>query len=406
MRSKIPPLFFIFSVLQYTNHMSWLTSSSHSKHTNTLVWHIDSTGISVSVISDNNVSYYNFEPINLSFADDRHRYDQLIHHTDIVARRMIVQLCASVSHLPKKALIVLGAPWAHSIRRQIVYKRKTAFKLIKSFMDDLVARDMKRLEKLHPRAEFLDPTYHDITVAGHNVPEPWGKTITDLRFSYQTGYSDAHVVSAMTAVIHETLRVPLLGINVDHYHNFLISFWKSTNLPSGLLVDTGGSVTDLALFQKKHLIQAGTLPVGLSDIRMELAQQLGMYPAECSALLSLYAQNLLQDVMMQKIDGLLIRFYREWETDFQTFCNHAVEHGDVIDQVVWAGDATDPVLSFFMRQLSSNHMQFPIVFGTATVGFMHANTLMKSLPGLSAQAGGSQFTLQHQDHIIISALIN
>jgi hypothetical protein len=175
------------------------------------------------------------------------------------------------------------------------------------------------------------------------------------------------------------MRAPLNSISFDHYQNFLVRFWKKTNLSHGLLIDGSGFITELYIFKQNQLVQIGTLPLGFAMVRNELASYLGIYPRELEALLSLYQKKLISEDISRKIQSGLVNLYTIWEKDFQKFCNHAIEQGDILDQVVWSGDEQDPIVQFFMHQLASNTLQFPVVFGTNQVGFLHNGVLARSL---------------------------
>lgn len=383
--------------------MSLFSSANIQENSFRVLWRIDGAGISVMVVDTvSNVHYYDSQPLTVFAMDDRHMIDQLLHHTEMIVVKMIPSLMAFLPNITDNVTIILGEPWAHSIRRHITYKRKTPFKLTKSFINDLISRDIKRIKKEYQDdyIEFIDPTYHDLSIAGHTSNDPWGKTVTDIRFDYVTGFSDIEIVSLLQQIIHEKMKVKLLDIVIDHYQNYLIRFWKRTNISDGLVIDGSGFVTDLYIFKRNQLVQAGTLPMGFSMVKNELASYLGIYPKELESLLSLYQKKLLSDSVSDRIDKGLQDLFQSWEMDFQVFCNHATEQGDILDQVVWGGNSQDVVLQFFMHQLSDNSLQFPVVFGTSHVGFLHSAMLASNLNiGTHLDVSAS-----NTDQIIISGL--
>ncbi len=383
--------------------MSLFSSPNIQENSLRVLWRIDSAGISVMVVdTQSHVYYHDSQPLIVFAMDDRHMYDQLLHHTETILMKMIPDVVSYISGISEDVTVVLGEPWAHSIRRHITYKRKTPFKLTKSFINDLISRDIKRIQKEYKdeEIEFIDPTYHDLLIAGHAAMNPWGKTVTDIRFDYVTGFSDIRIVKLVKQVIHEKMKAKLLDITIDHYQNFLIRFWKRTNLSDGLFIDGSGFVTDLSIFKRNQLVQAGTLPMGFSMIRNELASYLGMYPNELESLLSLYQKNLLSDSVSSRIEKGMHDLFVSWEKDFQMFCNHATQQGDILDQVVWSGDSNDVVLQFFMHQLADDSIQFPIVFGTSQVGFLHSGILVNNLN----QETGLESSAPNTDHIIVAGL--
>lgn len=382
--------------------MSLFSSSNNKENSFQVLWRIDSAGISTMVIDDRSRVYYHDTQALIVFAmDDRHMIDQLLHHTEMIMMKMIPGLVSYLSSVPEYCTVVLGEPWAHSIRRHITYKRKTPFKLTKSFINDLISRDIKRIKNEYDEdIEFIDPTYHDLLIAGHATNNPWGKIVTDIRFDYVTGFSDDRITTIVKRILHEKMKVKLLHVNIDHYQNYLIRFWKRTNLADGLLIDGSGFVTDVSIFKRNQLVQAGTLPMGFSMVRNELASFLGIYPNELESLLSLYQKKLLSDSISEKIEKGMHDLFTAWEKDLQIFCNHGTVQGDILDQVIWSGNSNDPVLHYFMHQLADNSIQFPVVFGTNQVGFLHSGVLAHNLN----QGTGIDSSAPNTDQIIIAGL--
>jgi uncharacterized membrane protein len=382
--------------------MSLFSSANTQEDQLQILWRIDGAGISVMVVdSMARVYFYDTETFTVFAMDDRHMIDQLLHHSELAMMRMVPKIVSFLPRVCDHATLILGEPWSHSMRRHITYKRKTSFKLTKSFINDLISRDMKRIAKEYQNehVNLIDPTYHDLTIAGHIAATPWGKIVTDIRFDYVTGFSDDRIIGMAQRIIHEKMKISLLDIKTDHYQNFLIRFWKQTNLSAGLLIDGSGFVTSLYIFNKNQLIQAGTLPMGFSIIKNELASYLGIYPNELESLLAMYKKELLSDSISKKINTGLRDLYRSWESDFQKFCNHATEQGDILDQVIWLGNENDPILQFFMQALAENTLQFPAVFGTSHVGFLHSTMFIDALN--QPRLGSSSST---SDQIIIAGL--
>lgn len=384
--------------------MSWLSSSSN--HTTKTIWRIDSTGISVMVLQDktNRVVYYDFQPITFFTIDVRHRYDQLMHHSELIITRMAQGLISFLKKPATNVVVVLGEPWTQGIRRHIVYKRKTSFMLTRAFIDDLVDRDMKRIAQEYKRHhgtvfELLPPTYHELQIAGHPAHDAFGKVVNDVRLTYTTGFSDPGMTALLKILIHEKTKVRMVNIDFDQYQNYVMRFWKHITLRNGIVIDTTGFVTDMYIFQNNELVQTGTLPTGLSEIRQQLAYHLGIYPTELTSLLSLYQKKILDEATTVKIDRELEKAYHVWERHFQKFCHTAVSHGDILDQVIWLGNETNPILSYFMNALHADPLSFPVIFGSTQVGFIHSDSILDVLHNHNHVT-----KLQNQDRIIVAAL--
>lgn len=384
--------------------MSWLSSVSHKSHKT--IWRVDSAGVSVSIVSEteNGVLYYDFQPINFFADDDRHRHDQLMHHTELLITRMCSGLVSFLKTPPNNTVVVLGEPWTHTIRRQIVYKRKTAFTITHAFINDLVDRDIKRVALEYKKTfgdeiDLIPPTHHDLLIAGHVIDNPWGNTVNDIRLTYSTGYSDPTLVALIKILIHEKTKARLISIQFDQYQNYVMRFLKKISFSNGVIIDMSGFISDVYIFQNNALIQAGTLPVGVSEIKKRLSYELGIYPTELESLFQLYKKNLLDDKMMRKIQNELQKIFFVWEQDFQKFCHNAVIHGDILDQVIWIGDQYDYALEYWMNNLSRDKVSFPVIFGSTQVGFIHSDTILNALEHIYDLDG-----IQNQDKIILTTL--
>ncbi len=386
--------------------MSWISSSSN--RTTKTIWRIDSTGISVMVLQDktNRVLYYDFQPITFFTIDVRHRYDQLMHHSELIITRMAQGLISFLKKPATNVVVVLGEPWTQGIRRHIVYKRKTPFTLTRAFIDDLVERDMKRINQEYKRnhgniIELLPPTYHELQIAGHPNHDAFGKVVNDIRLTYTTGFSDPAIIALVKVLIHEKTKVRMINIKFDQYQNYVMRFWKHITFPSGVIIDMSGYITDIYIFQNNELVQAGTLPIGLSNFRQQIAYGLGIYTTELESLFALYQKKILDEAITVKIDRELEKVYHIWERYFQKFCHTAVSHGDILDQVIWLGNEYDPILSYFMNILHADPLSFPVIFGSSHVGFIHSDSILDVLHNYNHVT-----KLQNQDRIIVAALID
>ncbi len=375
-------------------------SRDHAGHTRAL-WRVDAAGVAVMIISESgHVYYYDHSPIMLFTLDTRHRYDQFIDRAERCMADMARIAVQNFSGAIHESVIVLGEPWAHTIRQHLIYKRKTPFKLTFSFVNKLVDRDMKRIQKQYQKSghnivKLLAPTYHDVLIAGHSVPDPWGKMVHDFRLDYSTGFFDTEIADRLLRIVHERMKIPMRNIHIEHYQNMLMRFWRHVSLGNSLLIDCNGFVSDMYIFQNHILMQVGTIPMGMVDIHNQLAIDIRITGDELDSLLSLYAKNLLDDRSVYKLNHHLEKFYRIWEADLQRFCNTAVEQGDIIEQIVWIGDETNKIMEYFMQQLRGDAVKFPIVFGSAKPGFMHVDALLNNMPQ----------GLQNQDQIILAGIL-
>ncbi len=222
------------------------------------------------------------------------------------------------------------------------------------------------------------PTYHELLVGGHSVQDSWGTMINDLRFEYTTGFSDERIVDVATGIIHEKTKVRLLNIQIDHYLDYLMRFWKTLSIGNGMIINPSGYVTDVSIFQQGSLVQSGTIPLGILGIEQMLAIQMNLNPDELKVLLVLAQKKLLDEATSERLRRHMDRAYRLWEKDFQKFSSNAVNHGDMIDQVIWMGDQQSSILSYFMHRLRDNALAFPLIFGATRVGFSHSDTILQT----------------------------
>lgn len=374
--------------------------SFHRDNVHTVI-HVSSVGISVMLVhtTNNHIISYEYQSFNMFIHDTRSQYEQLLIQARLVINRIIH---TTPTYNSNHATIILGEPWAHTVRRQIIYRRKTPFKLTKTFVRDLVARDQKKMthellsSSQDVAGQILDPYYHDLFIAGHSTTNPWGKTINDITIDYSTGFSDMQIINIIKSTIHEKLHIPLLHIKIDHFQNILARFLKKTSLDQALVIDWFGQTTDLYIIQNKSLVQTGTLPMGSELLKYQMALSLGIYPRELKSLLSLYDRQLLSLKMVTRIEKIMTDLFMVWEKDFQLFCNKAVAAGDTINNIVWL-DNHDPFSTFFMNMLLQDQVTHPIIFGST-----HVNGI--SLESFSQFKLENHIVMQIQDKIIHSEL--
>ncbi len=340
-----------------------------------IICRVDSSVISLIIIEKKTRKIVGSirESFSLFLHDNRHYYDQLLHHAQLIIRRMVQTLIQQGTPQLSFCSIIISEPWAQSIDRQITYSRKTPFTITEKFIDELIARDMKKMEREYQLpTEFseLRPEVHyrEIAVSGYRIGDPWGRTTQSLSIQYLVGYTDPQIVSLCKKIFHETLKIPLRSIFVRHYHAHCIEYYHQYgDSQNALIIHPVGYTTDLFIFQKGYLQQMGTLPTGLSQARAELADMLGIFPKELESLLTLYSKGLLSGAITKRLETHLYRIYRNWEKDFHTYCHHAVIHGDIIDTVVWVGDDADPLFQFFMYQVQHDKDAFSVLFGNTQV---------------------------------------
>ncbi len=117
-----------------------------SSHEMRVVCRIGSAGISLLVLSGGKTIYRDYETFPAGGADDRHVYDRMAHQAGVMVYRMAVAAHAAIRVPASSCVIVIGEPWSHMVSRRIEHARKTPFKLSRTLVRDLVARDMKCAE--------------------------------------------------------------------------------------------------------------------------------------------------------------------------------------------------------------------------------------------------------------------
>ncbi len=352
---------------------------------------IDSAGISLTVFSGEHTIYRDYQPFPHTVHDERHIYDRMTHHADILLHRMCTDAREYVGKHPTTCVVVVGEPWSHMICRKINHARKTPFKLTQAMVQDLVARDMKRAEiqyrehRHSAHTEFSEPRYHNLSIAGHTIAQPWNKMINDVEITYTTGWFDVQIVEILKSVIHEQLRVPLLGITFHHEQSCIAAWWGKHGIENALLINPTGQVSELYIFQNGILAQWGTIPIGLPDFERALMHELGIGSAQLPGLMRLSQDGLLDGKVIQRMEKSLGKAFSLWKNDLNKFCITAVERGMIVEQIVWMGNPLHPAIAYAMRSVATDDLSFPVVFGAPHTGSIMLQAMVPNIrpePGM------------------------
>lgn len=352
-----------------------------------LVWRFDSAGISVTAFFSDKpteILYYHFQPLFFSAVDSvhTHRYDKLINRTQSVLGIMTKQFIEHAQRQPDSMEVIFGEPWSHVSVRHISYKRKTTFKLTNAFLNELVTRDLKNVRQrgsvITLDTNISKPVYHRVSIAGHPVYEITGQPVSDIRLDYTIGNVNADIITVVTNELHQRFHVSRKNITTHHYQDLLINFFARTGITNGCIIDVSGYITDAYVFQNGILKQWGTVPFGKLTMSEVISDRMGISIIEFGTLMKLYKKDLLAESMKSTIQSAFKKSINQWTTDLQNFLASAATDGMIMDQVIWVGGDTDPLLSLFARTVQSDTIVFPHIFGTHQVGIMFSSALFSA----------------------------
>jgi len=374
-------------------------SSTHA------LWRIDDKSVSVTIVADDRqqVLFFAEQTLRPTVFKTGESLDTITEHLRSTITGLISKVKKDISVFPKRATVIVGEPWSHVVFRTVIHERPTSFRITKTIVSDLIARDIKNIDrsvngydkKIH--THFSEPTTHQIYINGHKSKDYYGKSTTNIRIEYATGFFDALLIKSIVHTIHEQTRVPLVQIHTKHYQDVIVRFWNRIGLSHGVVVDPTGAITDLYGFQHGRLIHWGTIPVGASSLEQNSAHGLGVSHPELDTLFRLYDKKLIDQKTEQRINNVLGKIAPLWIRPFQDFCAEMVQQGMIIDQVVWMGEQSHPIEQFLFTTVTDDQATFPMIFGSTHTECAHIADIIESItPGFLRDTG-----IRQQDAMVV-----
>lgn len=215
--------------------------------------------------------------------------------------------------------VVVGAPWSTSQKKVIHYERMHDFMLTPEIVNEaLVKEDTDSLSRnldfhTFENLDVFERVTTAIQVQGYSSLHPY-ETKTKIK------YFDVHrLVSVISASTHKKItetiervfqREPVLVSNT------LVS-WISIqkyfpHLQDTLVLDVGGTNTQLHLIEQDQLKEIAVFPLGMSHILQELSTRLSIGKHEARTLLKLFTQSTLDPEYQEKISHVMHDVFKLW----------------------------------------------------------------------------------------------
>ena len=305
-------------------------ASNHEQLHNLAIFDIDSASIGVAVVSyKKGTAIPVRELLSLRVQLDTH-----LSFDDFFARtlRSLEELTQKVlhdTHAPIHDIYVsLSAPWMSSQKRIARYERKKPFEFNQKRAREIIEKELK-----DPLSKNLD--YHHF-----DDLEIFERRTTDI---YLNGYPSLNALSkknkvtkveihSITSVMSHTTkeafshiferafsRVPQFISNTFVLYQAIQKFIPDEN--STLILDVGGTNTQVLVVHDDHLSSIASFPVGREQLIHEFSERASVSFAKARSLISLFTQNALDPQYQEGLSKLMDQSYRIWMKSFFELCD-------------------------------------------------------------------------------------
>ena len=306
-----------------------MTTKKEQLHTS-IIFDIDSASVGVAV-----VGYKEGKTIPIrEYYSARTELDTHLSFEDFFARTLrVFQEVANEALIHSPAdidsiYVAMGTPWVSSQKRTAHYKRKKPFVLNKELAEEIIKKEIK-----DPLSKNLDYHEHrdlriferrsiDIYVNGYPTLKPFDekREVSDVDI-----HSLTSVISGTTkeAFVHTIQRVfhrePQCISNTFVLYQALRTFIPNEN--SAMILDLGGTNTQMYVVHDDHLQDIASFPVGREHLIEDLATRLAVGKGKARSLVRLYTQEMLDEEYQAQLSLVMDAVYRNWMRAWYELCD-------------------------------------------------------------------------------------
>lgn len=225
---------------------------------------------------------------------------------------------------PEEIVCVLASPWFIGETRELHIEKPEPFYITKGMIDDLVSDELKNLvdiykkkyEDMEGESVLIESKIFQSRLNGYKTEDPIGKKAKTL---------DLHLfVSISPEVCLTRIKDSLMKV----FHHTPISFSTFlTSIYTGarerfedndayFLIDIRGELTDIAIVSGDVLISTISFPIGKYGI-VRAFREFGMPVDQAKSLISLHANNMLDDKSKAEIAPTIEQVQKSWSVMFE-----------------------------------------------------------------------------------------
>ncbi len=281
-----------------------------------LVFHIGSGSVSGSLVL---LQKGNKPTIELTYTSEFPVKENLT--SDVLATHMLSALHTIVArlwHEHKKSIktvhVVFASPWFSSFSKSITVKKEEPFTVYQKTVEKLVNEQITLMFKDVSKGDsvIIESAPSHMRINGYEVLNPYGKTASSLDISVYASMAPKVLCEEIETEIYTIVHPK--GVR---FHTFPFVAWNVVNpffspREDFILIDIGGEITDLLLVHRGAISSLASFPVGKNHFIRKTALHFECQPELADSLINLYATDMAENSVRERIETLARAFGQEW----------------------------------------------------------------------------------------------
>ena len=265
----------------------------------------------------------------------------------------------SKNHI-KKVYCSLASPWFVSQTKSVRIKKNKPFVITEQFISDFLKKEEEDFEDSNlskyesntkQRSEIIERKLVGIKLNGYNTKNPLGKKASEARLSLFLSMSQKSILDSIEDIVSKHFYIE----NIN-FHSFTLASFSAIRdmyeaVPSFLLLDITGEVTDVSLIKSGNILRTMSYPVGKNSLIREITKKLKTTPEEATSSLRLLLTDTLSAQKKKTLTSILESPKNVWSKEFQKAIVNIAEGTSVPTTVFFTAD--DDVASWYGRLINS-----------------------------------------------------
>ena len=224
-------------------------------------------------------------------------------------------------HTPKHFCFILSSPWFVSQTRIFHYSSEKPFNITKSFLADLVEKEVTEFEKVELEKKHEMLSQHNVVIEnktmqtklnGYITADPANKRAVEVELSTFISLSASETLDLFRQVTQSVFHRDEINFHTFLYAGYFLihDILKLSN--NFILMDINGELTDVSVIHDGIVIETVSYPIGRNFLIRGIAKNLSTVPEEAESILRASQEGTLNQVMIDKIHDALLPLRKEW----------------------------------------------------------------------------------------------
>lgn len=215
----------------------------------------------------------------------------------------------------KRILVTCSSPWAHTISRNIEFKKEHEFKITRSLISELVKSAEEEIISHINESDIagslglvIERATVNFRVNDYLINDPAGLKGTSLKLSHITGLVPEEVLSAT----YEVRDKILTGAELSAHTYMLVVYCVLRDLfphtHSLSIVDVTGESTEIGIVEDGILTETTSMPYGSNTLVRDVSSKTGGSTEDVLSYLKALGEQALHDAESTKSKGHLTQY--------------------------------------------------------------------------------------------------